>query len=222
MNIKYEASSRSNGIDFFVPSKNITLCVSRKESGEIETHIVKGLIKNKVPMVGKIMALVCAIIYASLGSKFKFLLEPRSLFFCFSFFIGVYYFCSSFFIKKNNEDFRKYHAAEHRVLNYKDKYNRLPERIDDLRNISNISIRCGSTVFIVCYFTINIIAIIIELVPSIILKLICIIASLFVNLYFWSNGYFDFIQKMLVKNPDDEMLELAIYGLIESDRLDNE
>lgn len=222
MNIKYEASSRSDGIDFFVSSKNITLCVTRKESGEIETHIIKGLIKNKVPIVGKIMVLVCAIIYASFSSKFKFLAEPMSLFFCFSFFIGVYYFCSSFFIKKKNEGLCKYHAAEHRVLNYKDKYEKLPEKIDDLRNISNISIRCGSTVLTVCYFTINIIVIIIEFVPSVILKIICIIASLFVNLYFWANGHFDFIQKMLVEDPDDEMLELAIYGIIESNRLDNE
>ena len=111
---------------------------------------------------------------------------------------------------KNNTQSFKYHAAEHKVLNYVDKYGKNAVLdVEKVMNMSSISFRCGSTVLSVGK----------AFIPWLILKIVWLVISGYIALKLWANGKCDFLQKLVVLQPTYEEVEVAVEGMKEYLRL---
>lgn len=124
-----------------------------------------------------------------------------------------YYFIKS----KNHNKFMlfRYHAAEHKVLNYIDKFGKATQDCYEIMKMPSISIRCGSTIIAVIYVLISLMLIGILFMPWTILKILWCVISLFITIYLWGKGKCDFFQKLVLKDPEYAEVELATRGLWE-------
>lgn len=115
---------------------------------------------------------------------------------------------------KNARTYR-YHAAEHKALNYFDKYHKATNDCDELMKMSSISFRCGSTLIAVVLVFITLIVLGIVFIPFLSLKFIWCIVCVPITFFLWGKGKCDFLQKMVIKNPSREEVEVATCGLWE-------
>ena len=209
-----EARSHSNGIEFFISSKDIIISAKRNENGEIiitkekEPRIVKKdrtmiIIPMVVSIIGSAIMHYCEVVD---NNKINILLLLVIIWLT----VLSFYFVRS--KAKSKISTFKYHAAEHKVLNYWDKYKEIPPDCESLMKMNSISWRCGSTGIAVILVLVTISVIGILFIPFIILKIIWCAISIFITLYLWANEKLNFLQKMVIKEPDYEQVELALYG----------
>lgn len=121
---------------------------------------------------------------------------------------------------KNNTQSFKYHAAEHKVLNYVDKYGKNAVLdVEKVMNMSSISFRCGSTVLTVGLIFATLFLVGKAFIPWLILKIVWLVISGYIALKLWANGKCDFLQKLVVLPPTYEEVEVAVEGMKEYLRL---
>ena len=213
--------SYENGIDFSVKDgKNRYVIQTRKnEKGELETSTCKcysnvAKRSRKRNILSTILAVLFVGMYVSLQNQTSQLITIAGWLIVLALFwlslIGYCYFDSK---EEQNQTTRRYHSAEHKVLNYYLKYEKIPETVDDIRNQPNVYVCCGSSVATVILLFFTLVFINLLVFPNIIFKSIGIIVSVFVCFILWAKGKCDFIQKFYLTPPTDEELELAIYAM---------
>ncbi|MBE5821132.1 MAG: DUF1385 domain-containing protein [Clostridiales bacterium] len=219
-----EARSYSNGIDFALTEKNYLISVTRDENGKINVSREGRKLKEKRDIKNYLLIyfslLVFTIIYINLPKTNNKLLNMIEIF---AFVWGVvfaYYFVNS--KNKNNASKYRYHAAEHKMLNYLERYNEVPNNCDDVMKMNSISLSCGSTWITVILFVITIGAIGCSIIPWLLLKILWCIFCIIISLYLWANDKLNFFQKMILKEPTNYEIEVAIAGIKEYEKILNE
>lgn len=109
----------------------------------------------------------------------------------------------------------KYHAAEHKVLNYVDKYGKAPENCDELMKMSSISYRCGSSILAVIMILLTLCISGLVCISMLFFKIVWIAISIFITLYLWANGKCNFLQKFVIEEPTYNEIEVALLGVKE-------
>ena len=216
MNIA-EARAFDNGLEFYLHEKNITLNVMRTSTGEIDistTNYLKGFKREKTSRATKIFALLFAIFFAflqnfNLHTGYKILLILGIIW------IGTFLLYYTQFKNPKKQNSYKYHAAEHKVLNYMDKYNEATDDVYKVMKMSSYSYRCGLTLVAVVYILITLIALGFIFIPGFILKLLWFAFSIYITLYLWANEKCYFFQRFAIIEPDYAEVELAVKGLCE-------
>lgn len=216
MNIA-EARSFDNGLEFYLHEKNMTLSVMRTPTGEIDistVNYIKGFKREKNSICNSIAAFFIALLFVSLQASslhlgYKILIMLAIVWIAT---FGLYY---SMFKNSKKANSYKYHAAEHKVLNYIDKFGEATDDVDKVMKMSSFSIRCGSTIVAVIYVLLTLIILGIVLIPGIILKILWIAFSIYATLYLWANGKCYFFQKLAIIEPTYAEVELATIGLCE-------
>ena len=209
-----EARSHSDGIEFFINDKNIIINAKRNQNGEIiitkelEPRIIKKdrtmiIIPMCVSIIGSIVLYYCETIDNYKLNIISFLVLAWLTV------LGYYFIRSK---SKNNISTFKYHAAEHKVLNYWDKHKEIPPDCESIMEMDSISWRCGSTVIAVLLVLSTQVTIGILFIPFLILKIMWCAISVCITFFLWAIGELNFLQKFVIKEPDYEQVELAFYG----------
>lgn len=213
MNIA-EAQAFSDGLEFYAHQKNITLRVTRDYTGNIvinKYNYIKDFERKKNKPITNILIFCVSLLFTIFSTIFHVNLIT------FLAFIWMVTFAYFFISSKNpdNASMHKYHASEHKVLNYMDKYNTYPENYHEVMKMPSLSIRCGTTLVAVVYVFVTLIILGISFIPGILLKILWCLFSIYLTLYFWANGFCYFFQKMVIKEPSDSEVELATIALCE-------
>lgn len=207
-----EARSFDKGIELY--GKNIVIVATRQNNNVIISKSKYSQLKNKKVHTISYGSLLFAIIWTLV---FKYLPPLENLKFqilvVFAFIwsgIICYYFLNS----KNPDmvQVKKYHAAEHKFLNYEDKYGEAPENCDELMKMSSISYRCGSTILAVIMILLTLCINGFLCIPILALKIVWIAISIFITLYLWANNKCNFLQKLVIEEPTYEEVEVAFLG----------
>ena len=213
MNIA-EARSYNDGIDFYNNQKNLTISAQRDENGEI---VLKKL--NSIRPIEKTNMNLRFIFFLSVIFTLFFYhcnnwkLELTGLLILGWIIVFSYY----FFASKDPSKIQsyKYHAAEHKVLNYWDEYEQLPSNCEEVMKMPSISYRCGSTIIAVLLVLATLSILGILFIPWLILKIAWCPISIFLTLKLWANGKCDFLQKLVLIPPELPEVEVAVFGLRE-------
>jgi uncharacterized protein YqhQ len=213
--------SYEDGIDFLVKDgkRKFIYSARRNACGDIETFISSSYAKvnTRAPweyaLCGIVTALFVLLILffkevenTSLG-KLRWVL---ALTFFWLGFISFLYMQGK---DKRNSTSTRYHAVEHKVLNFYQKYSYLPTTTEDIEKMSAIYIGCGSTLIIVIALFSTLATLSILLVPTILLKALCVAISGVIAMYCWANGKCNFAQKWLLKQPTYPEVELAVCAM---------
>ena len=210
-----EARARDDGIDFFVNEKDMTISVGRDENGEISI-VRTNEIKQEVPInvSDRVISLVAAIIcVAYLWLKKdanEWRIDAISYLGLVWITVLVKYIVDS--LNPKNEQSFKYHAAEHKVLNFWDKYQRLPVDCHEVMSMKSISFRCGTTMITVFLVLITLCVVGVIFMPNLIMKIIWCIIGAIVTFFLWMFGCCDFLQKLVVREPSIREVEVAVEG----------
>lgn len=220
MNIA-EARSHDNGIDFYINSKNITIKATRNEEGNIvvtKENFISPVKKTKTnPLILLAISILFSIIVSNIDNwKLDFVVI---LVFAWIIVTGVFIIRSK--NTKNEQSFR-YHAAEHKVFNYWQKHEKLPIDCNDVQKMSSISYVCGSTLIAILLIFVTLSSLGLLFIPSIILKILWVLGSIFITFYLWAIGKCDFFQKLVLRKPTIEEVEVAVCGFCEYIKLKNE
>ena len=212
MNIA-EARAYKDGIDFYINSKNITVNATL----DPYTDDVVITTFNYIRPVEKIrrnylLIFAISMIFSIIFKYFEnFKIEVIGIISLIWIGVFLYYLIES----KNEDNFItfKYHAAEHKALNYYDKYGKSTLDYDEIMKMSSISYRCGSTTIavVLIFCTISILGIL--FIPFVLFKIFWILISAFITLYLWANDKCYFLQKMVLHEPDIEQVKVACYGM---------
>lgn len=219
MNIA-EARSHENGIEFYVKGKNIIVNVNRDERGN--TVITKDVVCMRNRRDKRMTTFLCVIVLLYMCVK-ELIRDFNSrinllVILGFVWILVAGYFIINYAISKNKFVF-KYHAAEHKTLNYYDKNNGGEMNIEDVGRMSSVSIRCGSTILTVILIFLSLVLLSIMFLPHLWTKIIGCIVSTVITLYLWANGKCDFFQKLTLKEPSEKEIEIAVTGFKEYLRL---
>ncbi len=212
-----EACAVSDGIDFHIPKSNLVISARRNEEEQIVISKHPKREKNERPLQ-TLQGMILVILYALLLSISINYIESakiRTIVVLFAMWAGVfvYYFLKS----KRKEDFAsfRYHAAEHKALNYLDRYNEAPSEVSFLMNTSSYSVRCGSTMIAVLCTIITLVTLSVVFLPWIWLKVIGCILSFVVVFLLWAFDFLNFFQKFVIREPTWDEVEVAYEGLKE-------
>lgn len=219
-----EARSFDEGIEFY--SKDTVVSIKRQEGKVIILKSKGSKLHDKKTQQTIYVSLFFAIT-ATLVSKIPSILKSPELYNLFEnskihtllvlaavwLLVLSYYFFESLIPAKIQS--HKYHAAEHKALNYTDKYNKAPENCEEIMKMSSISYRCGSTAIAVILILATLCISGATLIPWWILKIVWFGISAYITLYLWANGKCDFLQKLVIAEPTYEEVEVAFIGITE-------
>ncbi len=142
-----EARSFDKGIEFYC--KEIVIDATRQDNKVIISKSKLSKLGGKENRTISYGALLFSII-GTLVSKFSPFFENSKIqvmgIVVLSW-LGVI--CYYLFNSRTSKQSNRYHAAEHKVLNYIDKYGKEPENCDEVMKMSSVSYRCGSTILVV-------------------------------------------------------------------------
>lgn len=219
MNIA-EARSYKNGIDFYVNSKRLTIKARREEDGKISvttTHDAPQVERTQYRTLIVLGLTAIAVIFWNILKETTLGYKLIGGLGCLWILVYGYYFITSK-IASNKPSF-KYHAAEHKVLNYYEKHKCIPTQVEELAKEKSISYRCGSTVIAVFLVFVTIIGIVFAITSIWWIRLISFGLAVYTVLAMWANGLCDFLQKYALLEPGREELEVALKGIEEYDRI---
>ncbi len=204
-----EARSFNDGIEFY--GKDIIIIATRKD-GKVNIEKSKSSrLKYSNNLGNLIICLVFTIISDLILNTFQDSRIQTLLIFAL---IWISVICFFVFNSRNAKNIQsyKYHAAEHKFLNYIDKYKKKPETCEDVMKMSSYSYRCGSTILVVIMTLLTLCICGILYIPTVILKIVWIAFSIFVSLYLWAHNKCYFLQKFVIIEPSYSEVELAFIG----------
>lgn len=207
-----EARSFDEGIEFY--GKNTVIVATRQEGKIVISKSESSRLKDKKTKAIPYGSLLFAITGTLISNNQAFLenskIQMLGILALIWFGIICYYFFNS--KKTNMVQSHKYHAAEHKFLNYVDKYDKEPENCEEVMKMSSISYRCGSTVIAVIMILLTLCISGCLWIPTIVLKIVWIAISIFATLYLWANGKCYFLQKFVIEEPSYDEVEVAFLG----------
>ena len=213
--------SYENGIDFLVKDgkRKFIYSARRNQDDSIETFVSNSYTKvhTRAPWEYALCGIV-TILFVLIILFFK-TIENASLakwgwiLSLITFWIGFVTFLYLQSRDERNKATARFHAVEHKVLNFYQKYAYLPRTTDDIEKMSAIYMGCGATLIIVIALFSTFAALSILIVPTILLKSLCVAISGVITMYCWANGKCDFAQKWLVKRPTHEEIELGVCAM---------
>lgn len=112
-----------------------------------------------------------------------------------------------------NQATKRYHAVEHKILNFYTEYGYLPRTTDDLEKMSSVYICCGSTIAVVIALFATLSILCLMLIPTIILKVVGIAVSAVVVFFLWAFDKCNFAQKWQIASPTHKEIELGICAM---------
>ena len=209
-----EARSFNDGIEFYANKKNLVIISKRNEKGEIvvKTSEDKELIDKGDKRSKIIVSILSSIIFVIMRENIENV--HLQILFILAIMWGavfLWYYIES----KNPKNYttHKYHAAEHKVLNYVDKYKKIPESCEQIAEMPSISIRCGSTLIAVIGIFVSLVIIGMAFIPRLILKIVWCIISIVITFFLWGFGKCNFLQKFVIIEPGKKEVEVAFYGV---------
>lgn len=214
------AKSYENGIDFVSRNHDFVIRARRDSNGrvtiskgEASTFYESELMRKK-GSIKQILAILVFSIFIALTLQLNIQKGVKTLICIATVWIITlgYYFLRS--QKATDFTLYRFHGAEHKVLNYLDRYHSAPADIYMIKNTSNISYRCGSTMVAVIYYLATLITLSLVFLPTIGFKVVGCVLSVLVVLLLWALGYCNSFQKFLVKEPTMEELEVAYAGML--------
>lgn len=208
-----EARSFNEGIEFY--GKDIVIVATRRNNKVIILKSKNSNLKNKKNYAISYGGSLLFAIIGGLVFKYLPLLENSKIqIFGVVAFIWLGTICYYFFNSKNpnNVQAYRYHAAEHKFLNYVDKYDKAPKSYDELMKISSISYRCGSTILVVIMILLTLCISGFLYIPMLVFKIVWIAISIFITLYLWANNKCNFLQKLVIEEPTSKELEVVFLG----------
>ena len=210
----------ANGIDFISRKQGFAIQARRNVNGEIVVSKVdlqealkeheNKIIKSWKQVLGII--LISAFLTLTLHLQASFGVKLVVM-------IAVVWLATfGYFLVKSHQEEEyvkyRYHAAEHKAMNYVDRYHKAPRDIYAIRDTSSISYRCGTTLLAVVYVLTTLIIFSVVFLPLIWLKVIGCIFSFVIVFLLWACGYLDFFQRFVTKKPTLSELEVAYEGLL--------
>lgn len=213
-----EAKARENGIDFFANKKNITISATRNEEGEVIVTRMNTIKSNeRWNLKIRLIALFWTIVYMAINNTI--LLNCGTKIHILMFVILMWGIIITHYLirttNKKNVQIFKYHAAEHKVLNYWDEYEKTTLDCNEIMKMSSISIRCGSTITAVILILITLAVPGLLFIPYIILKIMWVLISVVITFYLWAYGKCNFLQRLVIREPGIEEVEVAVKGMWE-------
>lgn len=207
-----EARSFDEGIEFY--GKDIVIVATRQNGNITISKSKYSQLKGKKIHAISYGSLLFAIIGTLVFKYLSFLENSKFQTLVVLALIWLSTICYFFFNSRNPDMIQayKYHAAEHKFLNYVDKYDKAPENCDELMKMSSISYRCGSTILVVIMILSTLCISGFLFIPIIALKIIWIAISIFITLYLWANNKCNFLQKLVIEEPTCEEIEVAFLG----------
>lgn len=214
-----EARSFNDGIEFY--HKNITIMATRNSKGELSITTSKSskeitVDKKKTALVALAIAVPFSFLYNNTIVNYHWIIVLLMIWGA----ICLYYFVLS--QSKKSYPTYKYHAAEHKVLNYWDKYEKVPETVQEVIKMNSISWRCGSTGIAIVMILVTLCVIGSYIIPFLFLKILWYILSVVITVYLWGKGKCNFLQKMVIIEPTIEEVEVAFEGFKEYMRIKSE
>lgn len=208
-----EARSFDKGIEFY--GKDVVIVATRQEDKVIISKSKFSKLKvqrqkHTISYGALLFAIIVTLIFQYLSflenSKIQILVVVAIIW------LGII--CYYFFSSRTSDmvQSNKYHAAEHKFLNYVDKYGKVPENCDELMKMSSISYRCGSTILVVIMILLTLCISGFLCIPLLVFKIVWIAISIFITLYLWANGKCDFLQKLVIEEPTYDEVEVALLG----------
>lgn len=220
-----EARAYNDGIEFY--PKNGKVIFAKRCNGKVvvESGSCSYSEKKENRFKSKILLLLLVVVNAIIFSVIGKLKIPNIEVILVALF--VWEIVLIFYIgenkNKNNTQSFKYHAAEHKVLNYVDKYGKNAVLdVEKVMYMSSVSFRCGSTVFAVGLIFATLFLVGKAFIPWLILKIVWLIISGYIALKLWANGKCDFLQKLVLVQPTYEEVEVAVEGMKEYLRMREE
>lgn len=206
------ARSFDKGIEFY--GKDIVIVATRQEGKVIISKSKFSCLKDKKNRTVSYVALLFAIIGTPVFKYLSILENSKIKILGVVVLIWLGIICYYFFSSRTSDRVQanKYHAAEHKVLNYLDKYGKAPENCDELMKMSSISYRCGSTFLVVIMILLTLCIGGFLYIPILVFKIVWIAISIFITLYLWANGKCDFLQKLVIEEPTYDEVEVAFLG----------
>ncbi len=207
-----EARSFDKGIEFYV--KDIVIVATRNNSNVIIEKSNKSKLTDKKAYTISYGCLLFAIIGTFVFKYLPFLENSKLQILVIFALIWLGTICYYLFNSKNPNMVQtyKYHAAEHKFLNYVDKYDKAPESCDEIMKMSSISYCCGSTILVVIMILSTLCINGFLFIPILALKIVWIASSIFITLYLWVNNKCNFLQKLVIEEPTYEEVEVAFLG----------
>lgn len=214
-----EARSYSQGIEFLVRCEKGSIIVRGKRDlgGNVVVELDNNFTKERFVSRFKMSIIIAtfSLIMAWLGSIIKDHINVHVIgleILTILWFTVILY---ALFMKgqKSREEIYRYHGAEHKVLNYIEKYNKIPKTIEELRKADRLYISCGMTILAVIMLVITMAFLAFSFVPYLVLKVFVFLISLVLIFYLWANGKCDFLQRCIVLEPTDCELEVAIEAM---------
>lgn len=207
-----EARSFDTGIEFY--DRDIVIVATRQNSEVIISKSKYSQLKakkNSYHIYGPLLfSIIVALVFEYLSSLDNSKIQILGV-------VAIIWLgtiCYYFFNSKNPDMLQsnKYHAAEHKFLNYVDKYGKAPESCDELMKMSSISYRCSSTIIVVIMILSTLCISGFLFIPILALKIVWIAISIFITLYLWANKKCNFLQKLVIEEPTYEEVEVAFLG----------
>ena len=207
-----EARSFDEGIEFY--GKDIVIVATRQENKVIISKSKSPQLKAKKTKTIVYGPLLFAIIGNLILNNHVFLENSKIQMLGILVLIWFGIICYFFFRSRNPNMLQthKYHAAEHKFLNYVDKYGKEPKNSEEVMKMNSISYRCGSTVIAVIMILLTLCISGCLWIPTIVLKILWIAISIFVTLYLWTNGKCYFLQKFVIEEPSYDEVEVVFLG----------
>lgn len=220
MNIT-EARAYHDGVDFY--ADNIIIRVKRDANGEVKATREKWRKLNKRSFCGYFLGFMFFFFYCIILNYLSFvnsnlacvLLLVMGWLFAF-----IFYYTQS--QEPSNEMVFKYHAAQHKILNYLKKYDVVNIECDKVMKMNSFLDKCGSNFIAIVLIEATCITIGHLIFSWVIANIIWLIGSLILTYYLWNNGKCDFFQKLTILEPSREEIEVVCVAVREYVKLKSE
>lgn len=210
-----------NGIDFTVKDgdKSFVYSARRNEKDEVETS--RKIMYERSNSNTFLKTLVSAFLSISIVFILEFFKRFEDPFYTKLGWLAVIvvFWCGflayMFFDGRNakKQVTKRYHAVEHKILNFYTENGYLPRTTDDLEKMSSVYICCGSTIAVVIALFATLSILCLMLIPTIILKVVGIAVSAVVVFFLWAFDKCNFAQKWQIASPTHKEIELGICAM---------
>lgn len=207
------ACSYEDGIEFFLQKKiGYSSRARLLKNGEIEVSIVEKehsfLNKSKCSLKEKIimffMIIIIMYIMNLVNSPLLKHILNMLIVWCF---VIVFFYTGS-----KNPSTRRFHGAEHKVLNAFETLKRIPT-IEEALRYSRYYMFCGGTIVVVLLSIVTVIYFGLVIFDHIVFSALFIIIMLYLVLKLWANDQLNFLQNFTTAEPTVIEIKVAIEGL---------
>lgn len=212
------ANSYSNGISFSNSKKSTRAIVNKNGTFQIvKTDLIVLTLYQKCIIWFYLLSSISIIFLSIFKAKNIKIIIGNSIF-CIFFYLHIISFISGIFLSIFKPEFRKYHSAEHKIVNYLKKYNKIPT-LQEAKKESRFCTTCQSIKnFYKVLLGITWIILLYSNIPLLVKILIFILSYLLINLLYKTN-IFIFLQFVFTSPKcTDKHIEIGLAILNELEK----